>query len=65
MSVSPGLVGDRRLPVSHPTVKNLHFAGDSVEQWSFGLSGATGGAIHCATAVSGRDQSVILPAYMR
>lgn len=65
MSVSPGLVGDRRLPVSHPTVKNLYFAGDSVTQWSFGISGATGGAIHCASAVSGRDHSVILPAYMR
>jgi phytoene dehydrogenase-like protein len=65
MSVSPGLVGDRRLPVTHPTVKNLYFAGDSVTQWSFGISGATGGAIHCASAVAGRDQSVILPAYMR
>ena len=65
LSVSPGLVGDRRLPVTHPTVKNLYFTGDSVTQWSFGISGATGGAIHCASAVTGKDQSVILPAYMR
>lgn len=65
VSVSPGLVGDRRLPVVHPTVRSLYFTGDSVKQWSFGISGAIGGAIHCASAVSGRDQSVILPAYMR
>ena len=65
ISVSPGLIGDRRLPVTHPTVKNLYFTGDSITQWSFGMSGATGGAIHCASAVSGKDQSVILPSYMR
>lgn len=65
LSVSPGLVGDRRIPVTHPTVRNLFFTGDSIAQWSFGLSGATGGAIKCASAVSGRDHSVILPSYMR
>lgn len=65
LSVSPGLVGDRRLPVAHPTVKNLYFTGDSVTQWAFGISGAAGGAIHCASAVTGKDQSVILPFYMR
>jgi len=65
LSVSPGLIGDRRLPVTHPTVKNLYFTGDSITQWSFGLSGAAGGAIHCASAVTGKDQSIILPFYMR
>lgn len=65
MSVSPGLVGDRRIPVTHPTVRNLYFTGDSVSQWSFGISGTTGGAVNCASAVTGRDQSVLLPSYMR
>jgi len=65
LSVSPGLIGDRRLPVTHPIVRNLYFTGDSVTQWSFGISGATGGAVHCASAVTGKDQSVILPFYMR
>jgi phytoene dehydrogenase-like protein len=65
LSISPGLVGDRRVPVQHPTLRNLYFTGDSVTQWGFGMSGATCGAVHCASAVSGRDQSVILPFYMR
>ena len=65
ISVSPGLIGDRRLPATHPTVKNLYFTGDSITQWSFGISGTAGGAVHCASAVSGKDQSVILPSYMR
>jgi len=65
ISVSPGIIGDRRLPVVHPIVKNLFFTGDSIEQWSFGINGAAGGAINCASAVSGKDQSLMLPFYMR
>ena len=65
LSVTPGLIGDRRLPVTHPMIRNLYFTGDTVTQWSFGISGAAGGAINCASAVTGRDQSVILPSYMR
>ncbi|MEW6443910.1 MAG: FAD-dependent oxidoreductase [bacterium] len=65
VSISPGLVGDRRLPVTHPTVKNLYFTGDSAAQWGFGISGVALSAVRCATAVSGRDQSVMLPFYMR
>ena len=65
LSISPGLIGDRRMPVTHPTVRNLYFTGDSVTQWGFGMSGVTCGAVHCASAVSGRDQSGMLPFYMR
>ncbi len=65
LSVSPGLIGDRRLPVTHPTISNLYFTGDTVSQWSFGISGTAGGAINCASAVTGKDQSVMLPSYMR
>jgi phytoene dehydrogenase-like protein len=65
LSISPGLIGDRRMPVTHPTVRNLYFTGDSVTQWGFGMSGTTCGAVHCASVVSGRDHSVMLPFYMR
>jgi len=64
-SMTPGMVGDRRLPVKHPLVHELFFTGDSVAQWSFGVSGAAGGAVNCASAASGRDYSVLLPFYMR
>ncbi len=65
ISLAPGLIGDRRLPVKHPVIKHLYFSGDSVTQWSFGINGAAGGAVHCASAVTGKDQSVILPFFMR
>jgi phytoene dehydrogenase-like protein len=61
----PGMVGNRRMPVKSPIVENLYFTGDSTEQWSFGQSGTTGGAVNCASAVTGKDQSVLLPFYMR
>lgn len=64
-SMSPGMVGNRRLPVKHPLVDNLFFTGDSVTQWSFGVSGAVGGAVNCASAASGKDFSTLLPFYMR
>lgn len=65
VSMTPGMVGDRRLPVKHPLVQDLYFSGDSVTQWSFGISGAVGGAINCASAATGKDYSVLLPFYMR
>jgi phytoene dehydrogenase-like protein len=64
-SISPGLVGNRRIPVAHPLVENLYFTGDSVEQWSFGMSGTVGAGVNCASAVSGVDQSALLPDFMR
>jgi len=61
----PGMVGNRRMPAKSPIVNNLYFTGDTTEQWSFGQSGTTGGAVNCASAVTGKDQSVLLPFYMR
>lgn len=65
VSMTPGMVGDRRLPVTHPLVQDLYFTGDSIAQWSFGISGTVGGAVNCASAASGKDYSTLLPFYMR
>lgn len=65
VSITPGMVGDRRLPVKHPLVQDLYFSGDSVTQWSFGISGAVGGAVNCASAATGKGYSLMLPFYMR
>jgi phytoene dehydrogenase-like protein len=64
-SMTPGMVGNRRPPVKHPLVHDLYFTGDSVAQWSFGVSGAIGGAVNCASAATGKDYSTLLPFYMR
>ena len=61
----PGMVGNLRMPTKSPLVKNLFFTGDGTQQWSFGQSGAAGGAVNCASAVTGKDCSVILPFFMR
>ena len=65
ITVTPGMIGDKRLPVKHPLVKDLFFTGDSVTQWSFGVSGAIGGAVNCASAATGKDYSTLMPFYMR
>ena len=55
--VSPvlGLIGDRRVSVKHPIVKNLYFTGDTVSQWDFGTNGCAHSALICASAVTGKD----------
>ncbi len=65
VSTTPGMVGNRMLPNTHPLVHNLYFAGDSVSQWGLGVTGAVGGAVNCASAASGKDYSLLLPFYMR
>ena len=62
---APGLVGDRRMPVQHPTVRNLFFSGDCVKQWDVGSNGAAHGAVLCVSALTGRDYLKLLPPYWR
>ncbi|MFO7962304.1 MAG: FAD-dependent oxidoreductase [Desulfobacterales bacterium] len=65
VSTTPGMIGDRFLPIKHPLVKNLFFTGDSVESWGLGINFAAGSAVRCASAASGKNYSTILPFYMR
>jgi phytoene dehydrogenase-like protein len=64
-SATPGMVGDRRIRVIHPLVRDLYFTGDSVRYWGLGVAGTAGAAVTCAGAASGRDYSFLLPFYMR
>jgi hypothetical protein len=61
----PGRVGDRRPSIKHPLIRNLFFTGDTATLWDVGSSGTCHGAIHCASAVSGKDYLTLLPEYMR
>ena len=65
VETAPGIVTDRRLPVQHPTVRNLFFTGDTVTQWDMGSNGAAHGAVLCACALTGRDYLKLLPPYWR
>jgi hypothetical protein len=60
-----GLMGERRPPVSLPTVPNLFFAGDTTSQNDFGTNGAAHSAILAANAISGRDFLPMVPDFMR
>jgi protoporphyrinogen oxidase len=62
---SPGLIGDRRISVKHPTIRNLYFTGDTVSQWDYGISGCAHGATLCAGAVTGKNYLQFFPPYMR
>ena len=53
--------GDRRFPVKHPTVRNLFFTGDCVQQWDVGTNGAAHGAVLCVSALTGRDYLKLFP----
>ncbi|MGY4103722.1 phytoene desaturase family protein [Nocardia sp. R16R-3T] len=65
VSPEPGMVGDRKVPVAHPLVPNLFFAGDTVEQTDVGTNGAAHAALLCANAVSGRNFLSLVPDYLR
>lgn len=58
-------VGDLRVRVKHPLIKNLYFTGDTVTQWDVGSSGAAHRAVICASAIADRNHLKMLPPYMR
>ncbi|GAA4546403.1 phytoene desaturase family protein [Pseudonocardia xishanensis] len=65
MSISPGQLGDRRLPVVHPTLKNLFHTGDNVAQWGIATDGVGHGACLTVGAVTGKDYTHLLAPWGR
>jgi phytoene dehydrogenase-like protein len=65
MSIAPGQLGDRRLPVTHPTVKRLFHTGDNVEQWGIATDGVGLGAALTVSAVTGKDYTKLLAPWGR
>ncbi|RJG02679.1 phytoene desaturase family protein [Noviherbaspirillum sedimenti] len=62
MSICPGQLGERRLPVKHPTVENLYHTGDTVAQWGIASDGVGYGALLTVGEVTGKDyKSLIAP----
>lgn len=60
MSISPGQLGERRLPIRHPTLESLFHTGDNVEQWGIASDGVGHGATLTMSAVTGKDYSQLL-----
>lgn len=65
LSISPGQLGDRRLPVKHPTVRNLFHTGDTTEQWGIATDGVGHGAALTVSAVTGKDYTELLAPWGR
>jgi phytoene dehydrogenase-like protein len=65
LSISPGQLGDRRLPIKHPTVANLFHTGDCVAQWGIATDGVGLGAAMTASAVTGKDYTQLLAPWGR
>lgn len=65
MSIAPGQLGDRRLPVKHPTVENLFHTGDCVAQWGIATDGVGHGAALTVSAVTGKDYTNLLAPWGR
>ncbi|WCT05782.1 phytoene desaturase family protein [Rhodococcus qingshengii] len=65
LSISPGQLGDRRLPVKHPTVRNLFHTGDTTEQWGIATDGVGHGATLTVGAVTGKDYTQLLAPWGR
>ncbi|MFC8662205.1 phytoene desaturase family protein [Streptomyces sp. NPDC057199] len=65
LSVSPGQLGERRLPVRHPTLHNLFHAGDTTEQWGIATDGVGHGATLTVSAVTGKDYTRLLAPWGR
>ncbi|QTI68998.1 phytoene desaturase family protein [Gordonia polyisoprenivorans] len=65
MSISPGQLGDRRLPVKHPTVAGLFHVGDTTEQWGIATDGVGHGATLTVGAVTGKDYTQLLAPWGR
>lgn len=65
MSTSPGNLGDRRLPVKHPTVHNLFFAGEDVETWGIATDSVGYGALLTVGAATGKDYTQMVAPWGR
>jgi phytoene dehydrogenase-like protein len=65
MSIAPGQLGDRRLPVKHPTLRNLFHTGDNVAQWGIATDGVGHGATLTVSAVTGKDYTQLLAPWGR
>ena len=65
LSISPGQLGDRRLPIKHPTVNQLFHTGDCVAQWGIATDGVGLGAAMTASAVTGKDYTQLLAPWGR
>ncbi len=65
MSIAPGQLGDRRLPVKHPTLSNLFHTGDNVAQWGIATDGVGHGATLTVSAVTGKDYTQLLAPWGR
>ncbi|MET7395143.1 FAD-dependent oxidoreductase [Dactylosporangium sp. NPDC005572] len=65
LSISPGQLGDRRLPVKHPTLHNLFHAGDTTAQWGIATDGVGHGATLTVSAVTGKDYTQLLAPWGR
>ena len=60
MSIAPGQLGDRRLPIKHPTVSNLFHTGDCVKQWGIASDGVGLAAALTLSEVTGKDYTQLL-----
>ncbi|SNR92819.1 Phytoene dehydrogenase-related protein [Haloechinothrix alba] len=65
MSISPGQLGDRRLPITHPTLAGLFHTGDTVAQWGIATDGVGHGATLTVSAVTGKDYTQLLAPWGR
>lgn len=65
LSIAPGNIGDRRIPVVHPTVHGLFHVGDNTEQWGIATDGVGLGAALTVSAVTGRDYTHLIAPWGR
>jgi phytoene dehydrogenase-like protein len=65
LSISPGQLGERRLPVKHPTLHNLFHTGDTTAQWGIATDGVGHGAALTVSAVTGKDYTQLLTPWGR
>lgn len=65
MSIAPGQLGERRLPVKHPTLHQLFHTGDTVAQWGVASDGVGLGAALTVSAVTGKDYTKLLAPWGR
>lgn len=65
MSVSPGNIGDRRLPTKHPTVRNLFHTGEAVTTWGIATDSVGLSALLTVSAATGKDYTHLIAPWGR
>jgi len=65
LSTAPGNIGERRLPVKHPTLSGLFHVGDNTEQWGIATDGVGHGAALTVSAVTGKDYTQLIAPWGR